>query len=286
MDNRHVKHSGGVVVQLDKEIIVNEIETGVLVPRDKRSGLVDRHRALRQVLCYICCSEFGTKSLQIHYKTCIKKHTWGLDLVEHEEGIPKKKSALNRKKCIEPGSGPALDIPTSKSTNIQFDDFNANSLKMFTEHAENCLWCRERNQNALENAQYAREQALLKEQLLADHNHDHEAREAEELRKALEEHERHLMSEEEELIHLLLEYLKRSKHDALLAEALAKQKLALDSIEEEEDEEAKLIRELREEEVARRLAAEQEALRRKKEKAGHYKVCQLCACSVYTSLYY
>lgn len=270
MANRHVRHTGGVVVQLDKEIIVDDIETGVVVPKDKRSGLVDRHRALRQVLCYVCCAEFGTKSLKIHYKTCIKKHAWGLDLVEHEEGVPKKKAAMNRKKCVEPGSGPDLPIPTSKSSNNEFDEFNAKALELFTEHAGNCLWCRERNQDAVENMRFAREQALLKEHLSKPTPDDH-SKEAEEVERTLEENERHLMSEEEELIHQLLEILRRRKHDTLLEEALARQKLG--GIPEElEDEEAKLIRELREEEAARRKAAEEEALRRKKEKAGHFKV--------------
>ena len=53
--------------------------------RDMRSGLVDRQRALRQVLCYICCAEFGTNSISIHHKSCLKKHAWGLDAnIAHE----------------------------------------------------------------------------------------------------------------------------------------------------------------------------------------------------------
>lgn len=40
---------------------------------DRRSEMVDRKSGPAQVLCYICCAEFGTKSLSIHQKTCLKK---------------------------------------------------------------------------------------------------------------------------------------------------------------------------------------------------------------------
>jgi hypothetical protein len=68
---------GGEVVELAKEVVVDtEDMSGVVKARDKRSGLVDRTRKMRQVLCYICCAEFGTTSLKIHQKTCLKKHKW------------------------------------------------------------------------------------------------------------------------------------------------------------------------------------------------------------------
>jgi hypothetical protein len=40
---------------------------------DKRSSLVNRKCAPLQVLCHVCCAEFGTTSLEIHKKTCLKK---------------------------------------------------------------------------------------------------------------------------------------------------------------------------------------------------------------------
>jgi hypothetical protein len=40
---------------------------------DKRSKMVDRQKGPAQVVCYICCAEFGTSSLAIHQKTCLKK---------------------------------------------------------------------------------------------------------------------------------------------------------------------------------------------------------------------
>ena len=33
-------------------------------------------RRMRRVLCHVCCAECGTTSLQIHEKTCLKKHKW------------------------------------------------------------------------------------------------------------------------------------------------------------------------------------------------------------------
>lgn len=38
-----------------------------------RSTVVNRNNAPSQVLCYLCCAEFGTASLLIHQKTCWSK---------------------------------------------------------------------------------------------------------------------------------------------------------------------------------------------------------------------
>ena len=77
MTENHNVVYGGEVVELDKEVIVDtEDMNAKVVARDRRSGLVDRTRKVRQVLCYICCAEFGTTSLKIHQKTCLKKHKW------------------------------------------------------------------------------------------------------------------------------------------------------------------------------------------------------------------
>ena len=206
---------GGVVVELSPEITVKEVETGSVKARDKRSGLVDRHRALRQVLCYLCCAEFGSNSLLIHQKTCIKKHTWGLDLVEHEEGIPKKQSALNRQKCTEPGSGPAMTVPTSKSNGFQFDAYNAEALRIFYEHSEKCLWCRERNHDAIENAKHAHDTASLvdkepepNEIAVVEPVIDEDA-----LRKAAEDEDRQRKHDENELQRALEEAEALRKHE-------------------------------------------------------------------------
>ena len=289
----------GEVVHLEKEVIVDKPEVGTVKARDKRSGLVDRQRLIRQVLCYVCCGEFGTTSLNIHVKTCLKKHTWGLDLVEHEDGVPKKQSALNRKKCCEPTVSPTLSVPNSKSKMQEFDAFNAESLAIFYAHAEMCLWCRERNAEAMENARLASNAADLKGQIaesnrevdeaaakrLADEQHQREEEEA--LRRALEEEEAHRKAEEEELAHSKAEEEARRLHDERMAALLAarqkleadRQRAAAEEAErlaklqaEAEEAEARLILELEAEENARRAAAEEETRRRKRIATGQHKV--------------
>ena len=42
--------------------------------RDKRSGLVDRHKAHKQVLCYICCGKVSTQNLNIFTNNSFKKY--------------------------------------------------------------------------------------------------------------------------------------------------------------------------------------------------------------------
>jgi hypothetical protein len=49
-------------------------------PLDKRSDLINRKIAPKhQLLCYICCAEYGPSSLEIHQKTCRKKHGWAME---------------------------------------------------------------------------------------------------------------------------------------------------------------------------------------------------------------
>ena len=122
---------------------------GIVVekPLDKRSTLINRKVAPRQVLCYLCCAEFGTSSLPIHQKTCLKKHAWGLNNVANEEGVSKKQAALNRKKCADPGTEPSLTIPAHDSPAEKFSEYNEEAANIFFEHASrwyysyNCyLW--------------------------------------------------------------------------------------------------------------------------------------------------
>lgn len=205
---------GGEEVIIKDEIVVDDVETGPKKARDKRSGLVDRKRGVRQLLCYICCAEFGTNSLQIHQKTCLKKHMWGLDIVEHEDGVSKKKAALNRKKCTEPGTGPTMPIPTVKSDAALYEDYNTEALRIFYEHADHCLWCRERNAEAIANAQHATDQANQKtasrgNEAAASPPPDDDAlkraAEEEEARRRAAEEEAHHRAEEEALQRALAE---------------------------------------------------------------------------------
>lgn len=238
MDYHDLVIEGGEIVQLTEPKYV-EKDDGFA--RDQRSNLVDRRRAIRQVLCYICCAEFGASSLAIHQKTCIKKHKWGLDIIEHEEGVPKKKAALNRKKCIEPGTGPSMALPSVKSSSEMFEDYNTEALRTFYEHSEHCLWCRTRNHEAIENAKFAHESALQRKQtrLLATKEKDE--------------------TDTSNLIDTL-------EADALKWEAEeAKKRLKL-----LEEEEAARRKAQEEEEARRRIAEEEEAMRRALKEQGFF----------------
>lgn len=212
------------------------------IPLDKRSGLVDRRRALRQVLCYICCAEFGTNSLTIHHKTCLKKHAWGLDAnIANAEGVTKKQAENNLKKCSVPGDGPTLPVPNSKTPAEEFDAYNKEALQIFVDHAKRCMWCREKNTAAMEAAREAEEAARRK------------AAEDEARRLAEEEEARRRAAEEEEARRRREEDENRRLREAAEAEAL---RLA------NEAERERLRRLMAEAEEARRMAAEEEAQRR------------------------
>lgn len=232
MDYHDLVIEGGEIVKLTEPKYV-EKDDGLA--RDQRSNLVDRRRAVRQVLCYICCAEFGASSLAIHQKTCIKKHKWGLDIVEHEEGVPKKKALANRKKCIEPGTGPSLPLPTVKSSSEQFEIYNEEALQIFYEHSEHCLWCRTRNFEAIENAKFAKESALQRKQtrfVATKENTEIDLLEAEALKWEAEETARRL------------------------------------KLQEDADEAARRRRALEEEEARKRILEEEDALRRALEEQG------------------
>ena len=225
-------------------------------PLDKRSGLVDRRRALRQVLCYICCAEFGTNSLTIHHKTCLKKHAWGLDAnIAHADGVTKKQAAQNLKKCCAPGDGPKLPVPTAKTPADDFDAYNTEALKIFFDHAAVCLWCREKNMEAIEAAREAAESARRKAE-------EDEARKRGEelcaLRRAAEEAEAHRLHEEEALRKALAEEeehrLDEERRRAAEAERIRLAELAEQArlAAERAAEEAELLRMLAEDEEARR----------------------------------
>ena len=171
---------------------------------------------------------------------CAIYHSYirGLDIVEHEDGVSKKQAKRNRSMCIEPGEGPPMKIPTAKCASSNFEEYNAEALRIFFEHATHCLWCREKNMEAIENARHAEEEARLKaEKEAADKRaqdeSEHEAelrRLAEEeearkradedaLKRALEEEEAHRKAEEEEEAHRLAEEAARRKHEEELREA-------------------------------------------------------------------
>ena len=155
-----------------KELTAAELGIDEEKPIDKRSGLVDRKRAVKQVLCHMCCAEFGTSSLGIHQKTCSKKHSWGLENVLHEEGIDKKKAEANRKKCSELGDGPTLTLPTAKSSSSQFQEYNDEAFRIFCEHSKVCLWCREKNVEAIEAARWVGQGGYHLDQRVSNDSND------------------------------------------------------------------------------------------------------------------
>jgi hypothetical protein len=176
--------------------------------------------------------------LYIHSITIIR----GLDLVLHEEGISKKEAAENRKKCCEPGPGTSLALPTVKSKAKDFDDYNESVLEIFTEHSEQCLYCRTRNYEAIENAQHAAQ--LAEEIKLVDEEEEERHRrcederhrlEEERLQHALEEEEAHRRAEEEEEAHRLAEEEAKRKHDAEVAALEEATRLRILEVEEEAD---------------------------------------------------
>ena len=218
-------------------------------PIDKRSTMVDRKVAPRQVLCYVCCAEFGTNSLPIHLKTCLKKHEWGLNNLANDETISKKQAIQKRKKCAIPGDPPLLPIPSAKSNADAFQEYNQQAQEIFFDHANKCLWCRTQNTEAMEAARRAEEEARRKAE------EEEASRKAKELE---EEMERRRRQQEEEDRRKALE----DKEARRIAEEAARKKLLADEARKRaEDEVAKW---LQNEENARRHAAEREAEERRR----------------------
>lgn len=207
-------------------------------PIDKRSTMVDRKVAPRQVLCFVCCAEFGTNSLPIHLKTCLKKHDWGLNNIANDETISKKAAARNRKKCCVPGDPPSTALPSVKSPLDAFEEYNREAQQIFFDHAAHCLWCRTQNVEAMEAARRAEEDARRR------------AEEEEAFRRAREledERRRRWEADDEEARRRALQ----DEEERRRADEAAKRKLL-------EDE----ARRRAEEEVAKWLGSEEDKLRR------------------------
>ena len=80
----------------------------------------------RSLVCYICGREYGTKSLGIHLKSCIKK--WDIE----QQKLPKKE----RRPLPKPPKGLAdlldkktvTDLDLQQYNNDAFDDYNEKAL--------------------------------------------------------------------------------------------------------------------------------------------------------------
>ena len=223
-------------------------------PLDKRSAMIDRKVAPKQVLCYLCCAEFGTASLPIHQKTCLKKHAWGLNNVANEQGVSKKQAAQNRKNCIDPGDGPSQSIPSGSSSPEQFEEYNHEAVSIFFQHAAQCLYCRAYNAEAMEASRK-----------FEAHNLRKRAEEEENMRRLQAERDaerRKLDAEEEAARRRAEEEAARRRAEEEAARRRAEEEAARRRAEEEAarrraDKEA--ARRRADEEAARRRAAERQA---------------------------
>jgi hypothetical protein len=251
----------------DNEMVIEK-------PIDKRSNMIDRKVAPRQALCYVCCAEFGVNSLAIHMKTCLKKHDWGLNSISNDETMSKKQAAKNRRMCAIPGDPPSAPIPAAKSKLETFEEYNQQAQELFFEHANNCLWCRTQNVEAMEAMRRAEEDARRKAE------EDEAARRARELederrrrqaaedeaarRKALEDEEARWLAEEARRKKLLEDEARKRARDEVgkwLGDAEDARRRAAEEEENArrkalEDAEAARMKALADAEEARRLAEE------------------------------
>ncbi|KAK3256524.1 hypothetical protein CYMTET_34344, partial [Cymbomonas tetramitiformis] len=185
-----------------------------------------------QITCFICGRQFGTSSLQIHQKTCVKKHAWGL------ETLPKKK------KRVQLPSAPVQPLPTPSTPPEGFEAYNEAAMSVYMAHAEVCAWCSQQDHEV------ARRAALQEER---------RRREEEEERLVREEEERRRREEEEERLESGERAAARERQSAEGAEQRLRQE------EEERRQREEEERRRREEEAvaeAARRAAEEEERRR------------------------
>ena len=93
------------------------IESLDLNPERQRNGYVKP----KQVHCYLCAKEFGTTSLKIHWKGCLRK----LEMAQ-----TKLKPQL-RCEIPPPPDEEVFDFPTRKSSDLVFFEYNQEALRIF-----------------------------------------------------------------------------------------------------------------------------------------------------------
>ena len=169
-------------------------------------------------------------------------HYRALDTVLHDDAISKREAAMNRKQCCQPCPGPSLVLPTATGKLKVFDDYNADALASFSAHAEKCLYCRERNHEAIANAHHASQILAIHKQHMDEEDEVRDRKVAEERRRHKEKKQQRVV-EEEEMFRLVEEMDEAHRR----AEAEAKQK--------HDEEVATMEEELR----LRRIAADEEA---------------------------
>jgi hypothetical protein len=240
-------------------------------PADKRSHMVDRQHAPQQVVCYICCSEFGTSSLPIHQKTCLKKHAWAIEAnIVNAEGVSKKTAQKNKKLCSEPGSGPTLPIPTNQAPLEAFKEYNDEAVSIFFDHAKHCLLCRTRDEE-YEKLKKAEEEARRRaaEEEARRRAEEEARRQAEEEARRRAEEEARRKAEEDARRKAEEEARRQAEEEARRkAEEEARRKAEEDARQRAEEEAA---RKKAEEDARQRAAEEEEKARRRAEEEAKRK---------------
>ena len=73
------------------------------------------------LVCYLCGREFGTASLLIHQKACIRKRTAEQKLLPAEARIPRP----------DPPCETEFPVPTTASTGEEIGRYNAEALRIY-----------------------------------------------------------------------------------------------------------------------------------------------------------
>eukprot|EP00602_Paraphysomonas_sp_CaronLab_P005506 CAMPEP_0185022424 /NCGR_PEP_ID=MMETSP1103-20130426/5142_1 /TAXON_ID=36769 /ORGANISM="Paraphysomonas bandaiensis, Strain Caron Lab Isolate" /LENGTH=260 /DNA_ID=CAMNT_0027554487 /DNA_START=307 /DNA_END=1089 /DNA_ORIENTATION=- len=154
----------------------------------------------------------------------------------------------NRRNCCDPGSGPEQPLPAADSPHEVFEEYNKQALRVFMEHAEHCLVCRTRDNEAMEAARRKEEELRRREE---DAMNARRKQEEENKRKQAEEDEKRRREE--------AEARKRAAENewARIQNDLARRRAAADDLkrQQQEEEARKAAEEAEEEERRRRQLA-------------------------------
>jgi hypothetical protein len=108
----------------------------------------------KQIYCFLCAREFGTRSLKIHWKSCIRRY--------HASSVGKKQM----KTCPAPPDERFFPFPRNKhASNATFHEYNVEALRIFGVVSGNTsLWEKLKRKNQAEEEERDRLAALAAEQ--------------------------------------------------------------------------------------------------------------------------
>jgi hypothetical protein len=215
-----VDESSTIVPAMETKEICDPISQYIGQYLQSRANVIVQRHAPQQVLCYLCCAEFGTSSLLIHQKTCWSKQyvhlahlpsflsltsclgsEWALERILNDETLTKKEAKKNWKKCEVPSNGSSLpQLPSTSSEPSQFETYNQEALRLFFGHVMRCLWCRMNNSIAkmiAEKVKRDEEERRRKREMEEEERRRREREEEERRRRELEDEERRKREEEE-----------------------------------------------------------------------------------------